>query len=42
MKDLMGDGSFHLYDYQFFYENLKENVIKRINNFDKWYKKADM
>lgn len=30
MKDLMGDGSFHLYDYQFFYENLKENVIKRI------------
>ena len=32
MKDLMGDGSFHLYDYQFFYENLKENVNKRINN----------
>ena len=32
MKDLMGDGSFHLYDYQFFYENLKENVTKRINN----------
>ena len=30
MKDLMGDGSFHLYDYQFFYENLKENVNKRI------------
>ena len=32
MKDLMGDGSFHLYDYQFFFENLKENVSKRINN----------
>lgn len=30
MKDFMGDGVFHLYDYQFFYENLKENVIKRI------------
>lgn len=30
MKDLMGDGVFHLYDYQFFYENLKENVSKRI------------
>ena len=32
MKDLMGDGSFHLYDYQFFYENLKENVTKRIGH----------
>lgn len=31
MKDFMGDGVYHLYDYQFFYENLKENVIKRIN-----------
>lgn len=30
MKDLMGDGVFHLYDYQFFYENLKENVKVRI------------
>ena len=32
MKDLMGDGSFHLYDYQFFFENLRENVNKRIEN----------
>lgn len=32
MKDFFGDGSYHLYDYQFFYNNLKENVIKRINN----------
>lgn len=30
MKDLMGDGVYHLYDYQFFYNNLKENVSKRI------------
>lgn len=32
MKDLMGDGAFHLYDYQFFFENLKENVSKRMNS----------
>lgn len=35
MKYFMGDGVFHLYDYQFFYENLKENVIKRINSNEK-------
>ncbi|MBR4496611.1 MAG: DUF3089 domain-containing protein [Acholeplasmatales bacterium] len=31
LKDSFGDGCYHLYDYQFFYNNLKENVIKRIN-----------
>lgn len=31
MKESFGDGAFHLFDYQFFYENLKENVIKRIS-----------
>lgn len=30
MKDSFGDGCYHLYDYQFFYNNLKENVSKRI------------
>ena len=28
----MGDGSYHTYDYQFFYNNLKDNVNKRIQN----------
>ena len=30
MKDSLGDGCYHLYDYQFFYNNLKDNVKKRI------------
>ncbi len=29
------DGEFHIYDYQFFYRNLQENVAKRIANFGK-------
>ncbi len=34
-KTVLGEkpGFYHIYDYQFFYNNLKENVIKRINNF---------
>jgi hypothetical protein len=31
LKDSFGDGCYHRYDYQFFYNNLKDNVIKRIN-----------
>lgn len=31
LKDSFGDGCYHKYDYQFFYNNLKDNVIKRIN-----------
>lgn len=27
------DGIYHLYDYQFFYRNLKENVAKRLNTY---------
>ena len=30
MKDSLGDGCYHIYDYQFFYKNLKENVAKII------------
>ena len=25
------DGSYHIYDYMFFYRNLQENVLKRID-----------
>ncbi|MEG0771331.1 MAG: DUF3089 domain-containing protein [Clostridia bacterium] len=31
--DVFEDGVYHLYDYQFFYRNLQENVSKRIANF---------
>ena len=31
--DLFEDGIYHLYDYQFFYRNLEENVQKRIEAF---------
>ncbi|HIW18081.1 MAG TPA: hypothetical protein H9886_02995 [Candidatus Faecalicoccus intestinipullorum] len=27
------DGIYHLYDYQFFYRNLQENVDKRIDSY---------
>ena len=30
---LFEDGVFHLYDYQFFYRNLQENVLKRIDAY---------
>lgn len=31
--DLFEPGIYHLYDYQFFYRNLQENVIQRIESF---------
>ncbi|MEG2106338.1 MAG: DUF3089 domain-containing protein, partial [Clostridia bacterium] len=31
--DVFEDGVYHLYDYQFFYRNLQENVSKRITEF---------
>lgn len=31
--ELFEDGVFHLYDYQFFYRNLQENVLKRIDAY---------
>ncbi|MDD3306240.1 MAG: DUF3089 domain-containing protein [Acetobacterium sp.] len=31
--DIFQDGVYHLYDYQFFYRNLQENVKERIGNF---------
>ncbi len=31
--DIFEDGIYHLYDYQFFYRNLQENVQKRINSY---------
>jgi hypothetical protein len=31
--DIFEDGIYHLYDYQFFYRNLQENVQLRINNY---------
>ena len=30
---LFGDGIYHIYDYQFFYRNLQENVQKRIDSY---------
>ncbi len=30
---ILGAGSYHLYDYQFFYKNLKQNVQKRIQAY---------
>ena len=31
---LLPEGAYHIYDYQFFYRNLQENVANRINIFD--------
>lgn len=31
--DMFQEGVYHLYDYQFFYRNLQENVRERIDNF---------
>lgn len=31
--DIFQEGVYHLYDYQFFYRNLQENVTQRIGNF---------
>ena len=31
--ELFDEGVFHLYDYQFFYRNLQENVLKRIDAY---------
>jgi len=33
--DIFQEGIFHLYDYQFFYRNLEENVQTRIDTFEK-------
>lgn len=30
---IFADGVYHLYDYQFFYKNLQENVAKRVNEY---------
>ena len=35
---LFDDGIYHLYDYQFFFKNLQENVQKRLLAFDEKYK----
>ena len=32
-NSLFPDGVYHLYDYQFFYKNLQENVAVRLENF---------
>ncbi len=31
--DIFSEGVYHLYDYQFFYRNLQENVTQRIGNY---------
>ncbi len=31
--DLFGDGEYHVYDYQFFYRNLQENVAARVESY---------
>ncbi|MCR5153793.1 MAG: DUF3089 domain-containing protein [Lachnospiraceae bacterium] len=31
--DLLPEGGYHIYDYQFFYRNLEENVAKRLNAY---------
>lgn len=31
------EGAYHIYDYQFFYRNLQENVANRIKIFNKSY-----
>jgi len=30
MLDILPEGSYHLYDYQFFFKNLQENVKHRV------------
>ena len=32
--DIFGEGIYHLYDYQFFFRNLQENVAKRIQSYE--------
>lgn len=34
---LFDDGIYHLYDYQFFFRNLQENVAKRLSAFEEKY-----
>lgn len=34
MLDFLGEGVYHIYDYQFFYRNLQYNVAERLDNFD--------
>ena len=31
--DIMGEGIYHIYDYQFFYRNLEKNVQTRLNAY---------
>lgn len=31
--DIFEEGVYHLYDYQFFYRNLQENIQKRIHAY---------
>lgn len=33
MLPIFSDGIYHLYDYQFFYRNLQENVEVRLNAY---------
>ncbi len=33
--DIFGEGVYHLYDYQFFFRNLQENVGKRVQAYEK-------
>ena len=33
MLSIFSDGIYHLYDYQFFYRNLQENVEARLNAY---------
>ena len=35
---LFDDGIYHLYDYQFFFRNLQENVAKRLSQYETEYK----
>lgn len=36
--DIFPDGSYHVYDYMFFYRNLQENVAKRIEAYKRLHK----
>lgn len=38
-QDIFKKGVLHIYDYMFFYNNLKENVPVRIKNYFKKHKK---
>ena len=31
LPEFLPEGSYHIYDYRFFYRNLQENVLKRID-----------